>query len=186
MRGLLTLLAALGLTGGAGLAAEPAPEDRDPFKRRRWSLAACGGFNFGDAAKGEMASGHLGVGYQVLDDLGLHLDAFGAYVRSGIDDDGAAIGADLTIRWHVLRLPDRRGTLFLDAAAGLQQASTHYSGSRHFNFRLHPGIGLTLDSGPIHLLGGARYLHISDAAVAGGGGGGFDGVFVYLGVLLPR
>jgi hypothetical protein len=133
-----------------------------------------------------MWSGHLGVGYHVWDRVGLHLDAFGAYVRSGIDDDGAAIGADLVARWHVLADEAIRWTAYLDAGVGLQQASTDYSGSRHFNFRLHPGLGGTLAVvGSVRMLGGVRYLHISDAALAGGGGGGFDGVYLYLGSTFP-
>ena len=183
----VALVCLLAIVRGAAAAAERAEPSSDAaFPAGSWVVQLYGGHNFSDPGKGEMWSGHLGVGYHVWDDFGLHLDAFGAFVRSGVDDDGVAGGADLIARWHLLPLPSGRGTLFADAGGGFQQASTNYSGSRHFNWRVHPGVGATVVTPWLQLLAGVRYLHISDAAVAGGGGGGFDGVYLYLGSTLFR
>ncbi len=156
------------------------------FARGALSFQAYGSNNFGDSGKGEMWSGHLGLGYYVADAVSINIDVFGAWVRSGIDDNGVAGGADAYGRWHFLVDDAEKWTVFIDLGAGLQQASTNYSGTHHFNFRLFSGVGGTLElTEGLHLLGGARYLHLSDAGAAGAGGGGFDGAFVFLGITIP-
>ena len=66
---------------------------------------------------------------------------------------------------------------------GLQQQSTNFSGSRHFNFRVMGGGGGTLRvTDQVRMTGGMRYLHISDAGIEGGGGG-FDGFMFYAGTM---
>ena len=50
-----------------------------------------------------MYTGHFGVGYYFQDDRSVNLELFGAAIRSGIDDDGVALGADLLYRSHFLK-----------------------------------------------------------------------------------
>jgi hypothetical protein len=140
---------------------------------------------FGDSGKGEMYLAHIGFGYYFEDYEAINLDFFGGYVRSGIDDNGGAIGLDVLYRNHFLRSEDDKRTIFFDGGLGLQQASTNFSGERHFNLRIMCGFGgsLQIDNNA-RLFGGCRYIHISDAGIEGGGGG-FDGPMVYAGITFP-
>ena len=145
----------------------------------RWqtygSIACC------DDGKGEMYAFHIGYGYFFYDDFSVNFDVLGSYVRSDIDDDGVAIGLDLIFRRHQFKSRDNLWTLYIEGGSGLQQQSTNYAGSRTFNFRLLGGGGATVRvAGKARLMGGMRYLHISDAGIEGGGGG-FDGFQFYAG-----
>ena len=143
------------------------------------SLACC------DDGKGEMYAFHIGYGYFFLDDFSVNVDVLGSYIRSDIDDDGAAIGLDLIFRRHQYKSPDNQWSLFVEAGSGLQKQSTNYAGNRTFNFRLLAGGGATVRiAEKARLMGGMRYLHISDAGIEGGGGG-FDGFQFYAGSMFP-
>ena len=166
-------------------AAPDGPAARDPFARHTWTFQTYGSAAFGDPGKGEMYAGHAGFGYHVADNVSINLDGFGAWIRSGIDDDGVGGGADALVRGHLLRDASARWSIYMDGGAGVQQASTNFAGARHFNFRLLIGFGATLRLAErVRFLGGARYLHISDAGIKGGGGG-FDGPMVYAGLTIP-
>lgn len=150
---------------------------------RKWqtyaSLAA------GDHGKGEMYALHIGYGYFLIDYLSVNIDLLGAYIRSGLDDNGVAAGLDVTFRRHFSWVNDDRWTVYLDLGGGIQQQSTKFAGNRHFNFRVMGGGGGTLRvSDHVRMMGGLRYLHISDAGIEGGGGG-FDGFMFYGGALFP-
>ncbi len=158
---------------------------RNAFSRgtRKWqtyaSLAA------GDHGKGEMYALHLGYGYFLRDYLSVNIDLLGAYIRSGLDDNGVAAGLDVIFRRHFSWVNDDRWTVYLDLGGGIQQQSTNFAGNRHFNFRVMGGGGGTLRvSDHVRMMGGLRYLHISDAGIEGGGGG-FDGFMFYGGALFP-
>ena len=139
------------------------------------SIACC------DDGKGEMYAFHLGYGYFFMDDFSVNVDVLGSYIRSDIDDDGAAIGLDLILRRHQFKSSDNQWSLYIEAGSGLQQQSTNYSGDRRFNFRLLGGAGATFRvTEKARLMGGMRYLHISDAGIEGGGGG-LDGFQFYAG-----
>jgi hypothetical protein len=139
----------------------------------------------GDQGKGEMYALHLGYGYFLRDYLSVNIDLLGAYIRSGIDDNGVAAGLDVIFRRHFSWVDDDRWTVYLDLGGGFQQQSTKFSGSRHFNFRVMGGGGGTLQlSDHVRMMGGLRYLHISDAGIEGGGGG-FDGFMFYGGAMFP-
>ncbi|MGB7156566.1 MAG: acyloxyacyl hydrolase [Tepidisphaeraceae bacterium] len=157
-------------------------ERRGDFSKETRFASVYGSTNFGDAGKGEMYLLHVGFGYHFEDYQSISLDLFGGYVRSGIDDNGGVIGADAVYRNHFYRGADDEWTIFLEGGLGLQQASTNYSGERHFNFRTRFGLGASfeIDEG-VRALVGASYQHISDAGMAGGGGG-FDGPMLYAGV----
>lgn len=140
---------------------------------------------FGDEGKGEMHLLHTGVGYHFLDYQSLSLDAFGGFVRSGIDDNGGAVGFDLVYRNHFYRGGDDNWTIFFEGGLGLQQASTNFAGRRHFNFRTRIGPGASFEiREDVRAFVGVTYQHISDAGIKGGGGG-FDGPMLYAGVAFP-
>jgi len=76
-------------------------------------------------------------------------------------------------------------SVYLDLGGGFEIQSTEFSGTRNFNFRVLGGGGGTVRvTENVRLMGGLRYLHISDAGIDGGGGG-FDGYQVYGGVMMP-
>jgi hypothetical protein len=138
----------------------------------------------GDYGKGEMYALHVGYGYFLWDYLSVNIDLLGAYIRSGIDDNGVAAGLDVIIRRHFSRVDDDRWSLYVDGGAGLQQQSTYFSGFRQFNFRLMAGVGGMLHvSDRVSMMGGIRYLHISDGGIKGGGGG-YDGPLFYVGAMI--
>ena len=143
---------------------------------------------FGDEGKGEMYLLHAGVGYYIADYQSINLDGFGGYVRSGIDDNGGVIGLDAVYRNHFLHGggdDDDDWTVYFEGGLGLQQASTNFSGERHFNFRTRVGIGATFEiSEDVRAFFGGTYQHISDAGISGEGGG-FDGPMLYGGVTFP-
>jgi hypothetical protein len=142
---------------------EPAGERIGEYSKghRKWqTYVSAAGF---DKGKGEMYALHLGYGYFFMDDFSVNIDVLGSYIHSGIDDNGVAVGLDV----------------------GLQQQSTNFAGNRRFNFRLLGGGGATFRvTKNARLMTGARYLHISDAGIEGGGGG-FDGLQFYVGSMFP-
>ena len=163
----------------------PSIEQTNGFSRgtRKWQTYASAAA--GDQGKGEMYALHIGYGYFLWDYLSVNVDVLGAYIRSGIDDNGIAAGLDVTFRRHFSWVNDDLWSVYLDIGGGLQQQSTQFSGSRHFNFRVIGGGGGTLRvTDQVRLLGGIRYLHISDAGIEGGGGG-FDGFMFYAGAMFP-
>ena len=140
---------------------------------------------FGDEGKGEMYLLHVGFGSHVADYQSISLDLFGGYVRSGIDDDGGAIGFDVVYRNHFHRHEDDDWTIFFEGGLGLQEASTNFSGERHFNLRTRLGFGASFEIDQrVRAFVGGTYQHISDAGIEGGGGG-FDGPMLYGGVTFP-
>lgn len=150
---------------------------------QKWQIYGSGaGF---DKGKGEMYALHLGYGYFFMDDFSVNVDMLGGYIRSGVDDNGAAAGLDVIFRRHQFKGHDNLWSLYLELGAGLQQQSTNFAGNRRFNFRLLGGGGATLRVAEnARLMGGVRYLHISDAGIEGGGGG-FDGLQFYAGSMFP-
>jgi long-subunit fatty acid transport protein len=90
-------------------------------------------------------------------------------------------GIDLTLRWHFLR--DGDWSLYLDGGGGFQQADTDFPSDSHYNFRTFLGAGGTYRVGESwHLMGGIRYLHVSNAATTDNNDGG-DWGLPYLGVM---
>ena len=150
---------------------------------RKWQTYASAAT--GDHGKGEMYALHAGYGQFLRDYLSVNIDVLGAYIRSGIDDNGVAAGLDIIFRRHFSWVNDDPWSVYLDLGGGLQQQSTNFAGNRHFNFRVMGGGGGTLRvSDHVRMMGGIRYLHISDAGIDGGGGG-FDGFMFYAGAMFP-
>jgi hypothetical protein len=168
------------------------PQQKNPLRgprngfakgTRKWQTYASAAA--GDNGKGEMYALHLGYGYFLMDYLSINLDVLAAYIRSGIDDNGVAGGLDVIFRRHFSPVEDDLWSVYLDLGGGLQQQSTNFAGNRQFNFRVMSGGGATLRVGDhARMIGGMRYLHISDAGIEGGGGG-FDGFMFYGGVMFP-
>ena len=163
---------------------KPAEQAKQPiaeFSKGYQNWQAYGSIACCDAGKGEMYAFHIGYGYFFMNDFSVNIDVLGSYIRSDIDDDGVAIGLDLIFRRHQFKSDDNQWSFYIEAGSGLQQQSTNYAGNRKFNFRLLGGGGATVRiAEKARLMGGIRYLHISDAGIEGGGGG-FDGFQFYAG-----
>jgi hypothetical protein len=168
------------------------PEKKNPLIRRangfsrgtrKWQTYASAAA--GDQGKGEMYGLHVGYGYFLRDYLSVNIDIMGAYIRSGIDDNGVAAGLDVIFRRHFSWVNDDLWSAYLDIGGGLQLQSTNFAGNRRFNFRVMGGGGVTIRiTDQVRMMGGIRYLHISDAGIEGGGGG-FDGFMFYTGAMFP-
>ena len=164
-------------------------ENENPIKNdfskgtRKWNTYAS--FAGGDRGKGDLYALHFGYGKFLWDQFSFNVDIFGAYIRSGIDDNGLGYGLDLILRKHFLMGNDDTCSLYLELGGGFEIQSTEFAGTRHFNFRVLGGGGGTIRiTENLRLMGGLRYLHISDAGIDGGGGG-FDGYQVYAGLMIP-
>ena len=164
---------------------------RNGFTRgtRKWQTyasAAIGDHGIGEIyGKGEMYALHFGYGYFLRDYMSINIDVLGAYIHSGIDDNGGAAGGDLIFRWHFLRINDDLWSVYLDLGGGFQLQSVKFSGNRYYNFRVMGGCGGTLRvANHVRIMGGIRLLHTSGANIKGGGGG-FNGLMFYTGAMFP-
>lgn len=152
------------------------------FTEGSWTLHGFGSAVVGDDDKGNLYGGTVGVGYFFLDGWSINGEFLGAYVDSETDDDGGAGAFDLMFRYHFLR--GHGWSIYNDFGAGLQFATTSYPSDSHFVFRLEVGVGATVrlvDN--VNLMGGARYIHSSNAYITPINDGQ-DAAMVYLGLML--
>ncbi len=153
-----------------------------PFAKGTWTLESYGSTTFFDEGHGKISAANIGVGYHVAEGLSLNAIAFGGWVNSEVDDDGIVGGLDYLLRWHL-----KRGdgwSVYVDGGIGFQEAETDFPSDSHHNFR--PQIGLGGTSPLFHnarIMGGVRYLHISNGSTTSGNDGG-DWAEPYLGVML--
>ena len=82
-------------SGHSSMPKKPVTEKANDFSRgtRKWQTYASAAA--GDHGKGEMYAFHLGYGYFLRDYLSVNIDLLGAYIRSGLDDNGVAAGLDV-------------------------------------------------------------------------------------------
>ncbi len=178
----LTTLAhqALRAVPTASLAAAPPATD---FAEGTFSFQFYGSTVVGDSEHGYIHTAHVGAGWYFVDDLSINLEAIGGWVDSKTDDDGGVGGLDLLFRWHFLK--DEDWSLYVDGGAGFQQATTNFPSDSHHNFRPQVGMGFTYDlTDRARLMGGARWLHISNASTTEGNDG-LDAAQLYLGLMMP-
>jgi hypothetical protein len=162
------------LAAPAALADEPpspAPSTapaagREEFGKGTESLSLYGAYVHDYQHGGDFGLGSVGYGYYVADRF-----AVGAEIRGfGISQDGpdaVAVEGNLFIRHHLI--VSDPWSLYLDGAVGVFYADHEVpTGGTHFNFMEDTGLGATyrLDDG-VYLMGGVRYLHISNARIDG-------------------
>lgn len=97
--------------------------------------------------------------------LGAELSGYGIFQPE--DDAAAGVGIAAILRHHVI---DFGGTtIFIDASFGPMQATNRVpTGGTNFNFTTRTGIGVAHRlSDNSHLIGGARYFHLSNAQYDG-------------------
>ena len=156
----------------------------DSFRKGLWVVEADGAFiqplRFSDD---EFYQATFAASYYIADDVSVGAEVSGFYVDQP-NDDTAALSAGLLLRWHFLQA--ERFTLFVDGGFGVSVADAAVpEGGTHFNYTPKGGVGATiLLRDDLHLIGGVRFFHQSNANIHGREQNpSFDGAQYYLGVL---
>jgi outer membrane receptor protein involved in Fe transport len=104
----------------------------------------------------------FGVDRYVWRNLALGVEAAGySFEQDG--DDALGLGLNAVARWHFLNF--NRASIFVDGGLGMIFANEDVPDTgRSFNFTQFIGPGVTLElTDRLHLIGGVRYQHISNA-----------------------
>ncbi len=123
---------------------------------------------FGDDFGGEtFGRGTVGLGYYVFDNLAINAEVSGYFIGQEAETDAGAIGGVLMLRHHWFHLP--KGSIFGEFGMGLFEASARVpAGGTRFNFTTEAGVGAMHElSDRTFLLGGVRYIHLSNAKING-------------------
>ena len=172
--------------------AKPAPEQpAEPFAKGTWALQFTGSYISGSDASltdslGEGGSGNVGVGYFLFKNVGVYgeLVGYGFDKKDWTGDDAWGGGLNMLLRWHFLSFD--RWSIYADGGGGIIEFEDEFpSGGTHFNFTGRVGLGASIRlAHNLHLIGGARYLHISNAAIHGvERNPGFDSMEYYTGLM---
>ncbi len=124
--------------------AEQANLPIEEFSRGNQNWQAYGSIACCDDGKGEMYASHIGYGYFFLDNFSINVDVLGSYIRSDIDNDGAAIGLDLIFRRLLSISQDNLWSLHIEFGFGLQKQSTNYAGDPRSTTWACPTAGRTV------------------------------------------
>ena len=137
------------------------------FPKGTLSVQTYGTYESGLGAYTNAASGVAGAGYYVFDNLSLSLEAQGYRVMQSSAHNATMYGLSGVLRHHVLQFD--RTTLFIDASFGPVEATERVpGGGTYFNFATRTGLGVTFQLREhLHLLGGVRYFHLSNARIEG-------------------
>jgi hypothetical protein len=142
-------------------------DGKTTFAQGTWTAQAYGSYVNAHGFSHEMlASGAAGVGYFVFDNAELNLELVGYHVTQD-GPDANAIGLQLLLRHHLLQFD--RLSLFVDVGPGIFEGSTEVppdGTSFNITFRSGPGVTYQLNDN-WYLIGGARYFHLSNAALEG-------------------
>ncbi len=152
-----------------------------------WTFQTYGSAALGEGA-GRVYAAHTGVGYFICENLSLNVELITGRIdlKEGTHKSASVYGSDLLLRWYFDK--SRDWTAYLEVGAGMHKSSHPFPAvGSHFNFRPQWGIGFTYSMSPdVKLLGGVRWLHISNANKDGSlRNPGFDGVMPYLGMMVP-
>ena len=139
----------------------------DTFRQGTWALEADGSYiqpiRF---SEDKFYAGSFAASYYFSDDVSLGAEVTGYFVDQPRDDTGI-LGGGVLLRWHFLQA--ERCTLFVDGgfAVSIAEAAVPEFGT-HFNYTPKGGVGATLRLGDdLHLIGGARFFHLSNANLHG-------------------
>ena len=126
----------------------------------------------------------LAGGYFFADNHSINLELSGSYAEQSDYNDTVIGGLGLLGRSHLLRF--EKWTIFIDGGGGVNYADDVVPefGTR-FNFIAKVGPGVTYQIKPnLHLIGGARYFHLSNGQIHGRDQNpSYDGVQVWGGVM---
>jgi opacity protein-like surface antigen len=173
----------------AVLAAQQPQKEQEAFSKGSWAVEVWGSYIDSNAVSSEEVSGgsgNVGVGYYLLDRLGVYAEVAGYGLSEDHQDDADAAGGgfNLLLRWHFLKID--KLTFYVDGAAGLVEFGSDFpSGGTRFNFVERVGLGATYQlADHMHLMGGVRYLHLSNADIDGSDRNpAFDALEYYAGLM---
>ena len=162
------------------------------FQKGDWTLHLWPSYLAGEAGfhgdEVEAVTSNVGVGYYFKDDWGLYADVSGfAFEQRGLfDHEAEGLGASLLLRWHVVNR--ERFSAYIDGGGGLVRFidDEFPAQGTHSNFTARVGVGASYQlADDLHLIGGVRYFHLSNAARKGmDENPSLDAVELYLGVLI--
>lgn len=155
------------------------------FDKGTWSLELhASSYDDFDGGNVDLLYGTAGVGYYFADRTALVLQLAGYDLTQHGRDAGAGGSFDALLRGHVLLVEPF--SVFLDAGAGVFLGDRRFpAGGTNTSFTLQAGVGATyrLTDG-MHLMGGARWFHISNARRRGRDRNPHtDGTSLYFGVM---
>ena len=122
--------------------------------------------------------------YYFADEVSLGVELQGYFVDQ-VRDDTVLGGINVLLRWHFLATENY--SLFVDGAMGVSYAGHDVPETGlHFNYTPKGGGGATLKlRDDLHLLGGVRFIHLSNGNLKGRDENpSQDGVQYYVGVML--
>lgn len=132
----------------------------------------------------DIYSGSVGLEYFLWENVAIMPEFIGYYVDQAEDAEG--VGFHLRLRWYPIHLCNNRVHPFIDGGASVNYFTrrTPDPQGTHFNFIETVSAGVKVDiTEQMSLIGGARYLHLSNAGYQGqdrnpsiDGFGGFLGV----------
>jgi hypothetical protein len=177
-----------GETASAEAPAAAAKAGASMFPKGTWTLDLYAN-HFASLAKGEsVTSGVAGVSHYFAERHAIRAEMVGYFLDNDGDspdaDDAFAPGLNVGLRWHFLER--ERLTFFIEGIAGLFYGAHNFpQRGTHFNFNEQFGVGATYRiEGNVHLTGGVRYMHISNARIRGEDENpSFDGLGGFFGIL---
>ena len=156
----------------------------DSFRKGTWAVEVDGAYihplRF---SEDKFYQGALAASYYFADDVSVGAEVSG-YFADQPTDDAVALGGGLLLRWHFLQA--ERYSLFVDGGFGVSIADTEVpEGGTHFNYTPKGGGGATFRlRDDVHLVGGVRFFHQSNANIHGRvRNPSFDGAQYYVGVV---
>jgi hypothetical protein len=156
----------------------------ESFRKGSWAVEVDGAYihpvRF---SEDKFYQGSVAASYYIADDVSVGAEVSG-YLVDQPNDDTAALGGGLLLRWHFLQA--ERYTLFVDGGFGVSIAEAAVpEGGTHFNYTPKGGGGATFRlRDDVHLVGGIRFFHQSNANIHGREQNpSFDGAQYYLGVV---
>jgi hypothetical protein len=167
-----------------GADAPPAAGSAVNFPKGTLALSLYAGYDREIRSDPQMGYGAIGVGYYVFDNFSVTAEARTYYASQDEGHDTAVYDLDLLIRHHLFR--GDRWTIFVDASAGVSESQHRIPlGGTNFNFIEETGVGGTYQlTDHLHLIGGVRYWHLSNARLHGSDENpGLNGFGAYLGVM---
>jgi hypothetical protein len=166
-------------------AAGNSSEREQLFGKGTWSLTLTGSsFENFSGQNVTLRYGTASVGYYFVDNWAFDVHLSGYDLEEDGEPEGIAASFGLNLRAHVL--VHDPFSIYLDGGAGLIRADSEFpEGGTNTNFTLQAGLGATwrvYES--LHLVGGARWFHISNARRHGEDeNASTDGIAIYAGVM---
>ncbi|MAE64891.1 MAG: hypothetical protein CMJ18_11535 [Phycisphaeraceae bacterium] len=182
----IDLAVALSNLSASTVVEQEAPEAAGAFDAGSWVGYAIASARFADD-DADLYDGRVAFGYYFLDNVAINAELTGGYAKVYDDSRQDAGFGDLEVlfRWHFAGEPG--WSLYFDGGAGIMQSTLSIPDEgTHFNFVLSAGLGATIDlNDRLKLMGGARYVHMSNARMRGSNRNpGWDGMMLYLGLML--